>query len=459
MSGFNQELINIVNDKKIKKYLLNCNFGLEKENVRVDKNGILAFTPHPAIFGDRLKNPYIKTDFSESQIEISTPVGKTIEEAYSYLGNIHDYVSTTLNNEYLWPQSTPPYLPAGREIPVAKMGDKEEENFRIVLAEKYGSKKQLISGIHYNFSFDEEFLKILYKELSEHESFMDFKNRLYLKICRNFMKYRWLLIYLTGASPVFHNTFIEKYVEKSCKLGREGCYFPYMTSLRNSDYGYKNRKNFYVSFDSVGDYLMDIAKLVEEGELQDIYEFYGPVRIKTDSKDNLSGDLKKHGIKYIELRTFDLNPLYKNGISLSTLYFTHLFVLYMFLKEDEDLSRRDFELADRNSHLSAFQGRLKRLKLYETDKDMVFFSEKALNILSQMDKMLTLVHLDNTYFKEIINHSRSQVINPDCTFSANIIKGIEEKSFIQFHMEKAEKYLSESKQNFTYHAALDIVNK
>lgn len=90
---------------------------------------------------------------------------------------------------------------------------------------------------------------------------------------------------------------------------------------------------------------------------------------------------------------------------------------------------------------------------------MVFFSEKALNILSQMDKMLTLVHLDNTYFKEIINHSRSQVINPDCTFSANIIKGIEEKSFIQFHMEKAEKYLSESKQNFTYHAALDIVNK
>lgn len=34
-------------------------FGLEKENVRVNQDGTLALTPHPAVFGDKGKHPYI----------------------------------------------------------------------------------------------------------------------------------------------------------------------------------------------------------------------------------------------------------------------------------------------------------------------------------------------------------------------------------------------------------------
>ena len=45
-------------------------FGLEKENVRVNQDGTLALTPHPAVFGDKGKHPYITTDFSESQVEM-----------------------------------------------------------------------------------------------------------------------------------------------------------------------------------------------------------------------------------------------------------------------------------------------------------------------------------------------------------------------------------------------------
>ena len=47
-------------------------FGLEKENVRVNQDGTLALTPHPAVFGDKGKHPYITTDFSESQVEMIT---------------------------------------------------------------------------------------------------------------------------------------------------------------------------------------------------------------------------------------------------------------------------------------------------------------------------------------------------------------------------------------------------
>ena len=48
-------------------------FGVEKENIRVDRHGVIAQTPHPAIFGDKLNHSYITTDFSESQVEMITP--------------------------------------------------------------------------------------------------------------------------------------------------------------------------------------------------------------------------------------------------------------------------------------------------------------------------------------------------------------------------------------------------
>ena len=59
--------------KKIKELfipqqLLKGNCGIEREMLRVDKNGYLSFTDHPEIFGDKVLNPYITTDFSESQV-------------------------------------------------------------------------------------------------------------------------------------------------------------------------------------------------------------------------------------------------------------------------------------------------------------------------------------------------------------------------------------------------------
>ena len=41
------------------KEILSGNFGLEKEGLRTTKEGKLALTPHPEIFGDKLKNPHI----------------------------------------------------------------------------------------------------------------------------------------------------------------------------------------------------------------------------------------------------------------------------------------------------------------------------------------------------------------------------------------------------------------
>lgn len=444
MSLEQSKLLNVIINRNLENHLLECNFGLEKENVRVDSKGVLAFTPHPKAFGNRLTNPYIKTDFSESQVEIATPVCSTIEEAYDSLEELHDKVSSELKDEYLWTQSTPPYLPKDKEIPIAVMGDKEEDNFRAVLAKKYGRKKQLISGIHYNFSFSEEFLKILHKELSKGENYIEFKNKIYLKMSKNFMKYRWLPIYLTGASPIFHKSFIKEYTEESLKLDKESCYFPYMVSLRNSDYGYKNIKSNYVSFNSLTEYIKDIDKLVAKGELQDIYEFYNSVRLKRNSKHNLAKDLIDSGIDYIELRIFDLNPLHKIGISKDSLNFIHLFMLYMLFKEDESFSIEEYEIADKNANLVSFSGRKPELYLYDYKNEKMGFKSWSLSILDEMGKMLKLLKIDINY-ASILGKAKIMVLDPDKTSSARIMKGVKEKSFIYFHMDKAKEYLHDSK--------------
>ena len=107
-------------------------FGLEKENIRVDQAGNLAQTPHPKVFGNKLKHPYITTDFSESQVEMITPPLLKINQAIGFLETIHDIVSLELNDEYLWPQSIPPVLPSDQQIPIAEYGEdgKEAREYR-----------------------------------------------------------------------------------------------------------------------------------------------------------------------------------------------------------------------------------------------------------------------------------------------------------------------------------------
>jgi glutamate--cysteine ligase len=58
------EMISLFNNNP--NILLKGKWGIEKESVRITKNGFLALSPHPKVFGDKLQNPYITTDFSES---------------------------------------------------------------------------------------------------------------------------------------------------------------------------------------------------------------------------------------------------------------------------------------------------------------------------------------------------------------------------------------------------------
>lgn len=442
MGMLNREFLQFVVANNLHKDILRGNFGLEKENNRVDGNGKLALTPHPKAFGNKMENPYIKTDFSESQIEMITPVFETIDETYHFMETIHDIVALELNDEYLWPSSNPPALPKDDEIPIALMNDLAEDNYRLQLAEKYGRKRQLISGIHYNFSFNEAFLKRLYDALHGDKSYKDFKNSIYLKVARNVLKYCWLVIYLTGASPVFNKTYIEKCVQLSDRFDEESYFFPNMNSLRNSICGYRNEKLLHVSYHSVEDYVRDLQSLIQSKELLSAREYYSPVRLKPAKGNDYFQEMLQDGIAYLELRMIDLNPLYKNGVSKETMQFIHLFLIFMLLIEDGPFDKEEQKIVALNHDsliMNGIQGRL-----FGEEEGFITMEEKALAFIGEMEQMLQVINPNNEPFKRVLEQEKQKIRNTELSFAAIVKSEIQQSSYLTYHMDKAKQYAKES---------------
>ncbi len=191
-------------------------FGVELEGLRVVKGeGSLALSSHPYIFNRLPFNRYVTNDFSESQLEIVTPCYSSLDRVYDVLLSLYDFVDRNLcSNEMVWNQSMPCILPGDEDIAIAKFrGNSRAEEligYRRGLLKRYNIKKQLISGVHFNFSFDNGFLHGLYDRLCLDMVYNDFKNQVYLKIVRNYQRYCWLIIYLTGASVGVHDSFTDE---------------------------------------------------------------------------------------------------------------------------------------------------------------------------------------------------------------------------------------------------------
>ncbi|MGG4108921.1 bifunctional glutamate--cysteine ligase GshA/glutathione synthetase GshB [Paenibacillus lautus] len=445
MNLLNRELIQVVIDHALQNDLLRGHFGLEKENVRVDQDGKLALTPHPKAFGSKTENPYIQTDFSESQIEMITPAFESIEETYDFMEALQDIVSVELEGEYLWPSSNPPMLPEENEIPIAKMSDPIADDYRSELADKYGRKRQLLSGIHYNFSFDEKFLTKLYDTQVRHKDFKEFKDVIYFKVARNLMRYRWLLIYLTGASPVFDNTYMEQCVNLADSHDNKSYYFPIMNSLRNSMCGYRNEKSYYVSFNSAKEYVHDLNRLIQQNELLSVKEFYSPVRLKTAKGIDPSQELVEDGVAYLELRFMDINPLHKIGISKEMMHFIHLFILFMLLKVDESFHEEDQRIADVNQDQVIMEG----IKGYLNEPEYSQFTmeEMALAVIDEMKDMVQLLFPKNEDYQHILDGEKQKILHTELNVASRVKSQIQKSSYLTYHLEKAKTYAQNSIQN------------
>lgn len=399
-----------------------CCLGIERESLRVQEDATLALTKVPSSIGPRASHPYLLTDFSESQPEFVTPPScSCLDRTFDWLAALHDvYIQAMNADEYLWPFSMPCLLPDEADIPIIDVPEQEEIAYREYLANHYGKKLQMISGIHFNFSFSEQFVTRLFEEQTEYSKLISFKNALYLKLTRNFLRYHWLITYVYGASPVADESFYSG--KKHGKTPPD----QYVRSLRNSSYGYNNFSDVRVPLTSVADYSTVIQQLVKDKKISEEREYYGNARLKGYGK--YTKDLMERGIKYVEFRSIDVNPFDQFGLSRQQAEFFRLFFM-MLVWLDEDASEADIERGMTMNEQVASEH-----PFAETA-----FQTEGLRLLEKMTEVAELVEANDKAQAEIA-FVQSALMDPTKTYAAQIVHEIEKSSYIEFGQLLAQKY-------------------
>jgi len=415
------------------KDIMAGSFGIEWESLRAKGEGELSLTPHPEVFGDKYTNPLITTDFSESQIEIITPALDSIDEAFDTFSLLADLVNSALpEDEYLWFQSIPCILPYWDKIPIAQYSGEGEssQKYREELAKKYGVKKQMISGVHFNFSFSEDFLKKFKEILNFDGSFQEFKNEVYLRIARNYLRHCWLIIYLTGCSIGSHNTFSNDCIHLMDAKDDYGSFYSTQgPSFRNASCGYKNLKDLYPSYKSINDFTSDIEKFIEKGDLSEAKELYTQIRLKPKNPADLLNSLKDDGIEYIEIRTLDINPFYQCGLVRHDMIFLHLFVIYMLVKRESDYEdwQKEAKINEERTAEKAYTDSMRLLK----DGEEVTLKSWAADIINEMYGMCEVLGIDEGHTLKLM---LDRIADPNLTYGRRLIKLIEKDGYINTHM-------------------------
>ncbi|TCI64258.1 bifunctional glutamate--cysteine ligase GshA/glutathione synthetase GshB [Exiguobacterium sp. SH3S1] len=439
--------------KQLSKQLLTSGrFAIEREMLRVTTDGTLAVTKHPSRLGDKATHPYITTDFSESQIELITPTFPTVEAAHNFLETLYDITALNIGDERLWPQSMPCPLPDGGVIPLADFGSSgiEAGRYREHLLQKYGAKKQLISGIHFNFSFSDELIAALYE--GSPKQYDRFKNELYLKLVRNYLRLRWLAVYLLGGTPAVHTSYEERCVSQMQALNEDVYSNTTALSYRNSDCGYTNVEPLYPNYATLPDYASSVRRMIAKGDIANPNELYSPIRLKTSRGGNDLDRLEKNGIDYIEIRNIDLNPFEKTGIALDDLRFLHVFLLYLALKDETDFADWQAE-AFRNQQLVAKEGLSPSLVL-ERDGEPVALQTFARDLVADIESFNAQHDLG---FSDVFASVRERIDNVEATYSARLTKVMTDEGYTTWSLRQAETYYEDAFANrFRMHGYTDM---
>ena len=413
----------LIKNNNLEEIFTNVKIGLEKEGQRILKDGTISKTDHPKVFGVRHENPYIQTDFAESQVELITTPENSEKSVLRVLNAVHE---VTLKNmpadEFIWPLSIPAILPDESEIRVAQFEKKSDVEYREYLVEKYGKYKQMVSGIHYNFQLDDKFMEKV-AEITK-KDLVDVKNEIYLKLARQFIRYQWILIYLYGASPLAE----DKYFTNGLKPN------DYVRSLRTSRYGYVNDDDIKVSYSSLEKYIEDITGYVKNGNLIAEKEFYSSVRFR--GADTIV-KFPKEGIKYMEFRLFDLNPFAPFGILEKDIRFVHLF-LKTLVWLDEVNKETSESLGYEYSENVALTHPYKNVP----------YEEEGIWLLNQMKELVKELGLFDNDIK-LIDEKIDELQNPKITLGAKLLTEYEkDNNMSRVGMELAKKYKEEALREY-----------
>ncbi|MGV2288416.1 glutamate--cysteine ligase [Trinickia sp. YCB016] len=445
--------------------------GIEKESLRVTRDGALAMTPHPHALGSALTHPSLTTDYSEALIELITPAERDPATTLERLDDLHRFVYSQLGDELLWNLSMPGQLPEDDEIPIAQYGTSNIGRLKTVyrqgLALRYGRTMQCIAGIHYNYSLADDVWRLLHTDQHSTASAVDFQSERYLALIRNFRRTSWLLMYLFGASPALDRHFLRGKPHKLETFDADTLYRPYATSLRMSDLGYSNttaQAALQADYNTLPGYLDALAKAVSQpyppyeaigthrdGEwvqintnvLQIENEFYSTIRPKrvTYPGERPLHALAARGVQYVEVRCLDIDPFEPTGIAIDTARFLDAYLLVCALDDSPLLPPDAYAEANANFGRITLEGRKPGLELTR-DGQTVAMQDWAAELLSKIDlaaQALDVLRGDDAHTRSVAAQ-RDKLADASKTPSARVLQTMRDKqqSFLAFGRAQSE---------------------
>ena len=471
-----EKYLKAFSDTKDKSIFSQSLIGLEKETLRVSKEGGLAQTPHPLALGSALTHPHITTDYSEALLEMVTPPSKDIKSVLQFLSDTQHFIYNQLDNELLWATSMPCVVAGETSIPLAQYGSSNsglmKTAYRRGLGHRYGRVMQVIAGVHFNYSFADQFWPVFF-DISKQKNGttqQDLISESYFSLLRNLQRFGWLIPYLFGASPAVCKSFLYGKETTLLEFNETTYYEPFATSLRMGDIGYQNNKESEVgvvaNYNSLNNYINSLQHAIEtpcpeyeniglevDGEFQQLNanilqienEYYSTVRPKqiTDKYEMPIEALRNRGVQYVELRSLDVNVFHPLGINEEQLYFLEIFMLFCLSQESPLIDDNERKEIDHNEMLTAHQGRDPALRLTRFGEKISIkeWGGELLDVMQGYASLLDEVHGSDNYSRSLKNQKLA-VADPECTPSAKMLNEMSQndEGFYQYAMRMSQQH-------------------
>jgi glutamate--cysteine ligase len=425
---YERRIAGLINSRE-QRLLCEGSRGLERESLRVNPDGGIAQTPHPIGLGSALTNPHVTTDYAEALAELVTPTFNSNAVLLQYLLDLHQFVYSQIGEELLWTTSMPCALRGDADVPIARYGSSHQGRLKSIyrhgLLVRYGGIMQAISGVHFNYSFPQQFWPLYAQVCQSHDAGRDFISARYFDVLRNYRRHGWIVSYLFGVSPALCKSFLRGREHHGLEpLGEDTFIGPYATSLRMSDIGYRNRgqSEVAVSVNHIDEYLRDLRRAVTlphppfqklgvkvDGEyrqlsgnlLQIENEYYSYVRPKRTLRagERTIHALARAGVEYVEVRALDNSAFDPVGVNLRKLYFLEAFVQLLLLKASPPIDASEEESIDHNHLVIARHGRQPRLTLVRDRRNvaMIGWAEELLDSMTGVCELLDAGHPERPY--------------------------------------------------------------
>ena len=431
--------------------------GVEKESLRATSDGRLATSAHPAALGSALTHPWLTTDYSEALLEFVTPPFRHRSEVARDLRNLHRFVARNIEDELLWAASMPCEIEGDEAIPIARYGSSNSGRlrhvYRVGLGHRYGRMMQMIAGVHFNYSLAPAFWPVLAEcgaAHGEHRVWHGTGRALadshYFGLIRNLFRHGWLLLYLFGASPALSRSFLPEGAPELEPFGADSWHAPFATSLRMSDIGYTNRipGGIGIRYDDLYRYAASLYRAIttphppwealgvrRDGEyrqlnanlLQMENEYYSSVRPKQPTRrgERPTEALQRRGVRYVELRSIDLDPASPIGLTEDRLAFLEVFMLFCLLADSPPLGADERLAIDANQNRVAVRGRDPAITLVRNGVEVPLRSWAG-EVLDELSAVAELLRSGGDDPAAAVKSAYAFVERPETTPSARVLE-------------------------------------